>query len=275
MASSEQEQLWNGPSGRVWVEAQALLDQTFRPFEDLLVEAALARSPRRVLDIGCGTGATTLALARRLGAHARCVGLDISDPMLALARERAAREGSQAEFIRADAQTYRFEPASFDLIVSRFGVMFFDDPVAAFANLRRAATGDATLRLVAWRSAADNPFMTAAERAAAPLLPNLPTRNPDGPGQFAFADAARVRAIFDQSGWTGIDIQPIDVECAFPARELDSYLTRLGPVGRVLQDGDAFGADLFVDVQGLHGCEQAIVEGLDTLAVHLQLLELG
>jgi len=238
MASSEQEQLWNGPSGRVWVEAQALLDQTFRPFEDLLVEAALARSPRRVLDIGCGTGATTLALARRLGAHARCVGLDISDPMLALARERAAREGSQAEFIRADAQTYRFEPASFDLIVSRFGVMFFDDPVAAFANLRRAATGDATLRLVAWRSAADNPFMTAAERAAAPLLPNLPTRNPDGPGQFAFADAARVRAIFDQSGWTGIDIQPIDVECAFPARELDSYLTRLGPVGRVLQDGD-------------------------------------
>jgi len=157
MASSEQEQLWNGPSGRVWVEAQALLDRTFRPFEDLLVEAALARSPRRVLDIGCGTGATTLALARRLGAHARCVGLDISDPMLALASERAAREGSQAEFIRADAQTYRFEPASFDLIVSRFGVMFFEDPPAAFANLRRWLAPGGRLALAVWGPPALNP----------------------------------------------------------------------------------------------------------------------
>jgi SAM-dependent methyltransferase len=221
MTSSEQDQLWNGSSGRAWVESQALLDETFCPFETLLAEAALARSTHRVLDVGCGTGSTTLAVARRLGASAACVGVDISDPMLARARARAAREGSAATFIRADAQTYAFEPASFDLIISRFGVMFFDDPVAAFANLRRAASADTALRLIAWRSAADNPFMTAAERAAAPLLPALPARNSDGPGQFAFADAARVHTILERGGWTGVEIRPIDVECAFPARELD------------------------------------------------------
>jgi SAM-dependent methyltransferase len=238
MTSSEQEQLWNGPSGQAWVESQELLDGTFRPFEELLVEAAAARSPRRLLDVGCGTGSTTLAIARRLGKGTRCIGLDISEPMLALARARAGREGSPAEFVRADAQTHPFEPAAVDLIVSRFGVMFFDDPVAAFANLRRAATADGALRLIAWRSAAENPFMTTAERAAAPLLPELPARNPDGPGQFAFANAQRVHAILEESGWTGIAIRPLDVECAFPARELPSYLTRLGPVGRVLQDAD-------------------------------------
>jgi SAM-dependent methyltransferase len=238
MASSEQEQLWNGSSGQAWVESQELLDQVFFPFETLLVEAAAARSPRRLLDVGCGTGSTTLAIARRLGTGARCGGLDISEPMLALARARAQREGSRAEFIRADAQTYAFEPATVDMIVSRFGVMFFDDPVAAFANLRRAATADVALRLIAWRGAAENPFMTTAERAAAALLPELPPRNPDGPGQFAFADAKRVHAILEASGWTGADVRPIDVECAFPAAQLDTYLTRLGPVGRVLQEAD-------------------------------------
>jgi SAM-dependent methyltransferase len=234
--NTEQAQLWNGPSGRAWVESQALLDHTFKPLEDLLANAAAALSPRRVLDIGCGTGATTLAVARRLEPGAQCIGLDISEPMLTLAKARAAHERSGVEFLRADAQTYPFETAGFDLIVSRFGVMFFDDPVAAFTNLRRAATPDAALRLLAWRSAADNPFMTAAERAVASVLPDLPPRSSSGPGQFAFGDATHVRDILERSGWAGGHVAPIDVECGFPARDLDAYLTRLGPVGRVLHD---------------------------------------
>ena len=238
MTNSEQSALWNGASGQTWVESQELLDHVFSPFETLLADAASARAPRNVLDIGCGTGATTLAIARRLGAGATCVGLDISAPMLALARARAAHEGSSAQFICADAQTHAFEPATIEMVVSRFGVMFFDDPVAAFTNLRRAAASNAALRLIPWRSAAENPFMTAAERAAAPLLPDLPPRKPDGPGQFAFGEEKRVREILERSGWTGVDIRPIDVECAFPARELDSYIARLGPVGRMLQDAD-------------------------------------
>lgn len=126
-----------------------------------------------------------------------------------------------------------FEPGSVDTILSRFGVMFFDDFVRAFANLRSAAGGDAALRVIAWRSAEENPFMTTAERAAAPLLPNIPARHPDAPGQFAFADRRRVRDILEQSGWAEIDIQPIDVACSLPETALVGYLSRFGPLGRV------------------------------------------
>ncbi|WP_438999564.1 class I SAM-dependent methyltransferase [Variovorax beijingensis] len=235
---NEQAVLWNGRGGRAWVDAQESLDQLFTPFENLLVDEARAASAHRVLDVGCGTGATTLAIAQVLGAAGHCVGADISEPMIAAARARAERACAPASFICGDVQRHAFEPASFDLIVSRFGVMFFDSPVQAFANLRHAASDGTALRAIAWRSAADNPFMTTAERAAAPLLPNLPVRRPGAPGQFSFADRDRVVSILEESGWAGIDIRPIDVECTLPEKALHGYLTRLGPVGLVLQDAD-------------------------------------
>jgi ubiquinone/menaquinone biosynthesis C-methylase UbiE len=234
----EQAKRWNGVAGRAWVDAQQLLDQMFKPLEELLVEAVAAASRGRVLDVGCGTGSTTLAVARRLGLKGHCIGIDISEPMIAAARARAEREGVAAQFIRANAQVHAFEPESVDMIISRFGVMFFDDPVQAFANLLRAASPDAALRLIVWRSAADNPFMTTAERAAASILPNLPARRPDGPGQFAFADRERVSVILEKSGWAEIDLRPVDVDCILPEKELSRYLTRLGPVGMALQEAD-------------------------------------
>jgi ubiquinone/menaquinone biosynthesis C-methylase UbiE len=234
-ASEEQSALWNGTAGRAWVDLQDVLDQTLRPFQDLLVDAV---SGARVLDVGCGTGSTTLAAARRLGEHAHCTGVDISAPMIALAQSRARAEHSRASFLCADAQTHAFEPATYDAIISRFGVMFFADPIAAFANLHRACTSGAELRFVAWRSPDENPFMTTAERAAAPLLPSAPERAPDAPGQFAFADAARVRRILQQSGWTDVDMRPIDVTCTLPERDMVRYATRLGPVGRILLELD-------------------------------------
>lgn len=236
--NGEQTTLWNGVSGQSWVEAQELLDQMFTRFEELLVDVASAKPRRRVLDVGCGTGSTTLAVERRLGAEGRCVGVDISEPMLEHARGRATRADSRAEFICADAQQYAFERDSFDLILSRFGVMFFDDSVSAFENLRSAACQDAELCVIAWRSASDNPFMTAAERAVAPILPGLVARNVDEPGQFHFADSNRVRHILDSSGWQKIDILPIDVVCSFPERDLMRYVTSLGPVGRSLREVD-------------------------------------
>ena len=235
---SEQTALWNGPAGRAWVDAQHVLDRLFTPFEDLLVEAVRAASARSVLDVGCGTGSTTIAIARALEGAGSSLGVDLSEPMIALARARAEREHAHAEFVAADAQVYAFEPASMDLIVSRFGVMFFSDPVEAFANLRRAAREGAQLRLIVWRSAEENPFMTTAERAAAPILPNLPPRRPDGPGQFAFADRDHVHAILDHSGWSGIDLRPIDVNCSLREDDLARYVTKLGPVGLLLQDAD-------------------------------------
>lgn len=234
----EQAALWNNSAGHAWVELQALLDQLFKPFADLLVEAVSAGPGERVLDVGCGTGGTTLAVARVLGAKGRCTGVDISEPMIAAARARAEGEGLLADFIRADAQDYAFEAASFDTIISRFGVMFFEDPVRAFANLRRAARDDAELRFITWRSPEENPFMTTAERAAAPLLPDVPAREPDAPGQFAFADHRRVRRILEEGGWVDIDIQPVDIACTLPEKELVRYFTRLGPLGRILHEAD-------------------------------------
>jgi SAM-dependent methyltransferase len=237
-AGGEQAALWNGPGGRAWVETQELLDRMFGPFEDMLVKAIPTGSGGRALDVGCGTGSTTLAVARRLGPAGRCTGIDISASMIAAARARADRERTPASFVCADAQGHPFAPASFDTIVSRFGVMFFEDPVRALANLRRAASEDAELRFVAWRSAAENPFMTTAERSAAPLLPTLAPRRPDAPGQFAFADGDRVQAILEASGWAGIDIQPVDAPCVLPEKDLVRYVTRLGPVGRILEELD-------------------------------------
>ncbi|MGH8025696.1 MAG: class I SAM-dependent methyltransferase [Pseudoxanthomonas sp.] len=243
----DQKALWNGPAGRAWVANQRLLDPLFAPFEALLASDEMLGTATRVLDVGCGTGATTLAIARRLGAQGACVGIDLSEPMAAVARTRAEQEHSRAHFLAADAQTHAFERADFDLIVSRFGVMFFDDPVLAFANLRRAAREDARLTFIAWRSASENPFMTAAERAAAPLLPTLPVRQPDAPGQFAFADPDRVRAVLAESGWSDIDIRPIDVACAMPESDLIPYLTWLGPVGLLLQTADKCMRALVID----------------------------
>jgi ubiquinone/menaquinone biosynthesis C-methylase UbiE len=228
---------WNESSGPVWVEMQEVLDRMLAPFEARLVQEAFPREGGRVLDIGCGAGATTLAMARRLGPQGLCLGVDISAPLVAAAKVRAAAVAPvSAAFVQADAQTYAFEPESFDAVISRFGVMFFDDSEAAFANIRRAARHRAKLAFVAWRSPAENPFMTTAARAAAPFLPNLPAPNPDAPSQFAFADGNKVRRILDASGWTDIDVAPIDVASSVAAKDLLAYVTKLGPVGLALRD---------------------------------------
>ncbi len=236
--NDEQAKLWNGTSGQAWVEAQPVLDGMFKPLTDRLIGEFPARWAGQVLDIGCGTGGTTLAIARALGPGSRCVGIDISEPLIAAAQDRARREGIAANYIRADAQTHEFEPASVDALVSRFGVMFFGDPVGAFTNLRRAARRQALLRLIAWRGPEENPFMTTAERAAAPFLPNIPARQPNEPGQFAFADRGRVTSMLELSGWSNIDIQPVDVTCTLAEEQLVRYISRFGPLGRVLPGTD-------------------------------------
>jgi SAM-dependent methyltransferase len=237
-ADREQFELWNGPAGRAWIEAQAMLDRILQPFEALLLDAVPVAGTRAVLDVGCGTGATTLAAARRLGPDASCVGIDISDPMIAYARTRAERERSPARFVCANAQSHAFPASSFDRVISRFGVMFFDQPVAAFANLARATADGGELRAIVWRGADENPFMTTAERTAAPLLPNLPPRRPDAPGQFAFANPERVARILVDGGWRDVELQAIDVGCTLPESELVPYFSRLGPVGLALQQTD-------------------------------------
>jgi ubiquinone/menaquinone biosynthesis C-methylase UbiE len=236
--NAEMAAMWNGASGQAWLDEQPLLDRTYARIEILLADAVAASGTRSVLDVGCGAGATTLAIARRLGPAAQVTGVDISEPLIALARQRAEKTAASVRFVLADAQTHAFKPASFDLMVSRFGVMFFEDPIAAFANLHRAATPAGEMRLVVFRSVTENPFMTTAERAAAPLLAKLPSRKPDGPGQFAFADREHVRNLLESAGWSQIEFAPLDVPCSFPVADLQRYFTRLGPLGQALREAD-------------------------------------
>lgn len=207
-----QSALWNGPAGDAWVQAQPLLDALFAPFSERLVEGARTRSARSVIDVGCGTGATTLALAEALDSGAHCVGVDVSAPMIAAARARALASASAACFVCADAARHDFAPGAADLIVSRFGVMFFERPVDAFAHLRAALRSGGALHAIAWRGGDENAFMTTAERAAKPLLPDLPARRPGAPGQFAFADRTFVREVLARSGWQDVDIHPLDID---------------------------------------------------------------
>lgn len=238
-ANQDQIALWNEASGRAWVELQTVLDGMLGPFEPIVIDAGFPGEGGQVLDIGCGAGATTLAMAQRLGAAGRCVGVDISEPLLTAAKARAtAEKRANASFLQADAQTHKFESGSFDAVISRFGVMFFDDPEAAFTNLRLATRISGKLAFVAWRSPAENPFMTTARRAAEPLLTNMPTPDPNAPGQFAFADGDRVRKILERAGWTDIVVRPVDVEGQVAEPDLLAYVTKLGPVGLALKEVD-------------------------------------
>lgn len=235
----DQAALWNDASGRTWVEMQEVLDRILAPFAERLIQAASPGEGARVADIGCGAGATTLAVARRVGPAGACLGVDISGPLVAAARARAAAEAlDNVAFVQADAQTHPFDAGGFDAVISRFGVMFFDDPEAAFANIRRAARPDARLTFIAWRGPTDNPFLTLAARTAAPYLPPLPAADPDAPGQFAFADGERVRRILEASGWSDVDVAPLDVPCTIAEADLFPYVTKLGPVGAALRDAD-------------------------------------
>lgn len=235
IANADQSAKWNDRPGRTWAELGDMLDRVLEPFVPLLLEEIEPVAGRRVLDVGCGAGALTLAAA---GRGAVGLGVDISAPLVEAARARAERLGAAgAQFVQGDAQSQGFEAGRFDALVSRFGVMFFADPVAAFRNLRPAVRPGGRLAFVAWRSPAENDFMTAAERSAGEML-ELPRRVEGGPGQFGFADPERVSAILAESGWVGVDIRPVDVECRLTGAELGIYARRMGPVADLLPSLD-------------------------------------
>lgn len=235
----DQAALWNGAGGETWVAKQDMLDGLFAPVAAKLADAVDAVGARRLLDIGCGTGATTLAAAPRMEPGGTALGVDISAPMIARACERAAAAGLPVRFVQGDAQTHGFAPDAFDMAISRFGVMFFSDSVAAFANIRAAMAPGGLLHAIAWRSPRENDFMTAAWRAAAPLLPTMPAPDPDAPGQFAFASDERVMGLLRDAGWSDIAIEPVDFACTLPRSMLADYVAHMGPLGLFLAQADA------------------------------------
>ncbi|MEM9221921.1 MAG: class I SAM-dependent methyltransferase [Pseudomonadota bacterium] len=235
---AEQIDFWDGTKGDRWANAQTFMDGMLKAFSEPLVKAVAAGPARAVLDVGCGNGATTLAMARVAAPDSQIAGIDISQAMLKNAMADASRAGIAIDYIYADAQDHTFGGGKYDLIVSRFGVMFFADPILAFRNLRGATADDGKLVLVVWREPEINPLLTVARKAAAPLLPELPTREPTWPGPFAFASPDHVRGVLTGSGWGDVELEPIDRDCTFPTDQLETYLGKLAPVGHDLDGMD-------------------------------------
>jgi ubiquinone/menaquinone biosynthesis C-methylase UbiE len=236
--NADQIAYWNGPAGQRWADRQAAQDILLGPVADILIDRAKPQAGERVIDIGCGSGVTTIAFARKVAPSGHAFGVDISAPMLARARASAPKE-LPVDFTLADATVYPFDPASFDLLASRFGVMFFADPVASFANLRKALKPSGRLAFACWREPHENPFFMAPLQAAYKHVPKLPQQGPEDPGPFAFASEERVRRILDAAGFAAVQMEPCPLLLdAAIGRGLDGAVQaalEIGPASRALE----------------------------------------
>ena len=237
--SQEQRARWNGIDGEYWASHQDRLDRTLAPVTGPLLAFAAPRAGSTVMDVGCGCGATTLELARAVGPSGRVVGLDVSAPMLALAAERL-RAFANTTCMLGDAAELPLRDLGADLIVSRFGVMFFGDPVAAFANLRTGLAAGGHLRFACWRPIKENPWLQIPLHAVYEHAPRLPKPEPEEPGPFAFGDPARVTRILTAAGFTAPSFTPLDIQIDISAggtlEDAVIQSSAMGPAKRALAD---------------------------------------
>jgi len=221
---------------RAWAEVREPLERQLAPLGRRALAALAPRPGESVLDIGCGGGETALDLARKVAPDGTVVGIDLSAAVLAFA-QRAAKGCERVRFVQADAQVYPFDPASFDAAFSRFGVMFFADPAAAFINIRRSLRPNGRLAFVCWRALEENPLDILPLKAASAHLPPQPAYDADAPGPFAFANAGRVRGILEKAGFREIAITAHDEQVG--SGDLDTMLavcSRVGALGKILRE---------------------------------------
>jgi SAM-dependent methyltransferase len=221
---------------RAWAEIRELLELQLAPLGRRALQALAPNAGESVLDIGCGGGTTALDLARAVAPGGTVMGVDLSAAVLAFAKQ-AAKGCKRVRFVQADAQVFPFEPASFDAAFSRFGVMFFADPVAAFMNIRRALKPGGRLALVCWRALEENALDILPLKAASVHLPPQPAHDPEAPGPFAFANPVRVRGILERAGFTEIGIVAHDELVG--SGDLASMLavcSRVGALGKILRE---------------------------------------
>src|SRR5579872_349542 len=237
--NADQIAYWNGAGGRRWADRQAVQDVLLQPVLDILIDRARVKKGEHVLDVGCGSGATSLAFAQATGASGHVTGIDISAPMLARARE-ALPAGTPIEFVLADATIYPFAPDAFDLLASRFGVMFFADPVLSFANMRKAMRRSGRLAFACWREPRENPFFMTPLQAVYRHVPKMPPVGPEDPGPFSFASPERVKRILGAAGFSAIAMEPCDLGLDIAVgRGLDAAVLgamEVGPAARALAD---------------------------------------
>jgi SAM-dependent methyltransferase len=238
----EQAEFWS-KLAPTWLELEDRLEEVAGLPGRLAMDRLQLLHGQRVVDLGCGSGRTTLELASRVGPGGEVVGVDIAAEMLARGRERAAQFGAgNVEFVQADVQVHDLGEARFDAAYSRFGVMFFADPVAAFANVRRALRPGGVLSFVSWQSVFDNEWMLIPGAAVATVTGSLPPMpGPEEPGPFSLADPARVRAVLDAAGFGSVVITPhadhvVISEDRIP--EVARTNVRAGGVSQALQEAD-------------------------------------
>jgi SAM-dependent methyltransferase len=258
---------WNDVASVSWTKFQTELDAIFAPLTEIALSAAAPSSGERVIDVGCGCGATVLELAGRVGPAGRVLGVDVSAPMAERARARIAeRSLHNARIEVSDAAVHPFTPADTDLLFSRFGVMFFTDPTAAFSKLRKAMRPDGRLLFACWRPLADNPWFALPLQVTRGLLPPQPPADPIAPGPFAFASSDRVLGILRDAGWRDASTQRHDVPMRIAAPgDLDGgadFATRVGPLARLLAEADdstrAKARQAVIDALGAHDSADGI-----------------
>ncbi|MEP7023273.1 MAG: class I SAM-dependent methyltransferase [Actinomycetota bacterium] len=239
IVNAEQHADWNGDSGRRWASDPDRRDKVLAPVADALLSAARVCSGETILDIGCGCGATALAAAQAAGPAGSVLGIDLSGPMLGVARRRAReRAVTNLRFEHADAQTYVLPAACFDAAISRFGTMFFADPVAAFRNIAGGLRPGARLCLATWQPLAANDWLTVP--GAALMRYGTPPEASGSPGMFAQSDPAALAAMLTTAGFDAIDLAPVTVPLTLGAdpAEAAQYLAASGP-GRAALDAIA------------------------------------
>jgi len=219
--NAEQIRYWNEAAGETWAAREDALDQFIAPIGERVLALADAGPGESVVDVGCGCGATTVELARRVGPKGSVLGIDVSRPMLERALARATSRGlGNTSMVLADAQTAELKPECFDLLFSRFGVMFFADPTAAFRNLRRALRRSGRLAFVCWQSIQHNPWMRVPALAIARHVPLSPPE-PNAPGPFAFADPGRISAVLSGADFGAVVIEGVELSLALGGGDLN------------------------------------------------------
>jgi SAM-dependent methyltransferase len=240
-ANAAMRRYWNEVAGPRWVGRQAAQEMRNAEMLSLLLEAAAPAAGERVLDVGCGTGATTAPIAEAVGPAGHVTGIDIAQPMLEAARRRVAERGlGNVELILGDAQVHAFAPQSFDLVTSRLGVMFFADPVAAFGNLRRALKPGGRLVIAVWAPIAENEHWRIPLDIAVRRLGEPGPQPPHAPGPHAFGDRTYLGAILAEAGFAGIRIEPkrFDVQGESPAA-MAEHVALFGAVQRLMDEKGA------------------------------------
>jgi len=236
--NADQIAYWNGPGGQRWSDRQEAQDILLAPVSQLLIDAIAAKPGERILDVGCGCGGLSIALAAQVAPDGHVLGIDISAPMLERARSTAP-SALPVEFVLADATVHPFTPESFDLLVSRFGVMFFADPVTSFTNLRRALRPGGRVVFACWREPKANPWMMAPLQAVYRHVPKLPEMAPEDPGPFAFASEARVRSLLGGAGFSDVALTPhalsFDIALGKGLEAAVQSAFEIGPASRALE----------------------------------------